>query len=125
MTVKKKDINDGQLFGLLSEKPKNNQEHNKYLNRIKNLSKKYNKIDPHKTSVNNLNIKVKSFNNFEKTKKNNSFQPLLEELKLQLIEKIKLSLHDFINTKFIYDYTMIFPNYWINYWINLKNLKNY
>jgi len=108
MTVKKKDMDGGRLFGL-PKRPIITPEHNNNLISVKNLYKEYNKINPDTISVNNLNIKVKSFNNLKKTKKNNSFQPLLEELKLQLIEKIKLSLNGFIKNKFSYDNTIPFP----------------
>ena len=102
-------MDGGRLFGLLPNKPIFHQEYNTHLKTIKNLSKRYNSIDPSKISVNNLNTKVKSFNKFTNKIKNNSFQPLLEQLKLQLIEKIKLSLQEYISTKFIYDYTIPFP----------------
>ena len=109
MTVKKKNMDGGRLFGLLPNKPIITQEHNTYLYTIKNLSKKYKTIDPRTITVNNLNTKVKSFNEFTNKIKNNSFQPLLEQLKLQLIKKIELSLHEFIQNKFIFDYTIPFP----------------
>jgi hypothetical protein len=99
----------GRFFGLIQNKPIFAPEYNTHLKTIKNLSKRYNSIDPSKISVNNLNTKVKSFNKFTNKIINNSFQPLLEQLKLQLIEKIKLSLREFISTKFIYDYTIPFP----------------
>ena len=110
MAVKKKDMDEGRgILEIFSKNQKFNQEHNTYLNTIKNLSQAYKSIDP-KISLNNLNTKVKSFIKFAKLiKNNNSFQPLLEQLKLQLIEKIKLSLNEFIHTKFILDYTLTIP----------------
>jgi len=108
MTGKKKNMDGGRLFGLLQNKPIITQAHNTYLNTIRILHKNYENINPRTITVNNLNTKVKSFNKFAKTNKNNGFQPLLEQLKLQLIEKIKLSLHEFIRNKFIFDYNIPF-----------------
>lgn len=111
MTVKKKDMDGGRrFFGLLPNKPIITQEHSTYLNTIKILHKNYKEIDPRTITANNLVMKVKSLNQFAKTNKNNSFQPLLEQLKLQLIEIIKSSLDEFIRNKFIFDYTISFPD---------------
>jgi len=110
MAQKKKDMDGGRLFGILSNKPKFIEQHNTYLNTIKNLNKSYQKINPKTISVNNLNTKVKLLNQFAKLIKNNiNLQSSLEQLKLQLIEKIKLSLNEFIHTKFILDYTLTIP----------------
>jgi hypothetical protein len=106
MTGKKKNMDGGRLLGLLKNKPKFFEEHNTYLSQIKNLSQIYNKINESKISVNNLNSKVKLFTEILKENKINEHQTFLETLKLQLIEKIKLSLSNFISTKFIYDTTI-------------------
>lgn len=110
MAQKKKTMDGGRLFGLLPKKPIITQEHSTYLNTINKLNQIYKNIDPSKISVNNLNMKVKSLRKFSNTikNKNNSFQPLLEKLKLQLIEKIKLSVNNFIHYKTSYDYTIPF-----------------
>jgi hypothetical protein len=100
MAGKKKDMDGGRLF---STKPIITQKHNVYLNTIRELYKIYENIDP-TIPVNNLNMKVRSHNKFaNKIINNKFFQPLLEELKLQLIEKTKLSLHEFIRAKFVHD----------------------
>jgi hypothetical protein len=110
MARKKKNMDGGRLFGLLPNKPIITQEHSTYLNTINKLNQIYKNIDPTKISVNNLYMKVKSLRKFSNTikNKNNSFQPLLEKLKLQLIEKIKLSVNNFIHYKTSYDYTIPF-----------------
>jgi hypothetical protein len=106
MAGKKKSMDGGKFFELLGKKPKITEDHNKYLKEIKQLSQIYNKINESKISVNNLNSKVKSFTEFSKKNTINEHQTFLETLKLQLIEKIKLSLSNFISTKFIYDTTI-------------------
>jgi hypothetical protein len=124
MAGKKKSMDGGKLFGLLSNKPIFHQEYNTHLKTIKNFSKTYKTIDPSKISVNNLNTKVKLLNRFGKTiEKYNSFQPLLEQLKLQLIEKIELSLREFISTKFIHDHTILFPELLDNLLHQLKEFE--
>ncbi len=109
MTGKKKNMDGGRLFGLLPNKPIITQAHNTYLNTIKILHKNYENIDPRTITVNNLVMKVKSLNKFAKKNKNNSIQSLFEQLKLQLIKKIELSLREFIHNKFMFDYTIPFP----------------
>ena len=111
MARKKKDMDGGlSFFEKYSKKPIFPKEHNTYLNQIKNLSQKYKNINPSNISVNNLSTKVKLLNQFAELIKNNiNLQSLLEELKLQLIEKIKLSLNEFIRNKFVLDYTLTIP----------------
>jgi len=97
MARKKKDMNGGRLFGILSNKPISTQKYNTYLTVISNLDKKY-KIINKNTSVNNLNTKVKSlkkFSNkikeeFSNKNKKELVQLLtnLEELKRLLIQKL-------------------------------------
>jgi len=101
MAGKKKNMDGGQLLSLLSKKPIITQEHNAHLNTIKNLYKIYDKINPSQISVNNLNMKVRSLNQYANKIKNNSFQPLFKQLKSQLIEIIKSSLSEFISAKFM------------------------
>lgn len=116
-------MDGGRLFGLLPNRQIFTKEHNTYLNAIKNFSKTYETIDPSKISVNNLNTKVKSLIQFADKNKNNSLQPLLEQLKLQLIEKIELSLREFISTKFIHDHTIPFPELLDNLLHQLKEFE--
>jgi hypothetical protein len=104
MTGKKKNMDGGQLLSLLPKKPIITQEHNAHLNKIRNLYKIYDRINPSQISVNNLNMKVKSLNQFSKIIENNSsLQPLFEQIKLKLIEITKLSLSEFKSAKFVHD----------------------
>jgi hypothetical protein len=106
MAGKKKSMDGGRLFGLLKNKPIFTEEHNKYLKEIQNLYKNYKNINKSKISVSNLISKVELFTDFLKKNKINVHQTFLETLKLKLIEKIKLSLHEFISTNFKYDTTI-------------------
>ena len=116
MTGKKKDMDGGKIFDSFFKKkpPSNNTKalklanSNVYLNQIKKLANSYQQINERKISVNNLNSKVKLFTEFLKKNKINEHTFLLEEVKKILIEKIKLSLHEFISNNFMYDYTIPF-----------------
>ena len=106
MAGKKKSMDGGRLFGLLKNKPIFTEEHNKYLKEIQKLNKNYNNINKSNISVNNLNSKVKSFTEISNKNKINVHEPLLEQLKLKLIDKIKLSLEKIISTNFKHDTTI-------------------
>lgn len=103
MSGKKKNMDGGKFFNNLFRR----KSHvvplltNTYLNQIKNLASSYEKIQPKTISVNNLNTKVKLLNKFAESIKNkNGFMPLLDQVKLILIEKIKLSISEFISSRF-------------------------
>jgi len=96
MAGKKKDMDGGRIFRFFNETLKL-ENSNIYLNTIKNLGKKYSIINPNNLSVNNLNTKVKSLIQFSKTIKNKQeLMPLLEQVKLILIQKLfeKLKKYD-------------------------------
>ena len=90
MAGKKKTIDGGKSFNNpspVSIEPIYNS--NIYLSIIKNLGKTYTNIEPIDLSVNNLNIKAKSLQKFSnKIKSKKELMPLLEQVKLILIEKI-------------------------------------
>jgi len=103
MAGKKKDMNGGKFFNnpFRRKSPDVPLLTNVYLNQIKNLASSYEKIQPRTISVNNLNTKVKSLNKFAESIKNkNGLMPLLDHVKLILIEKIKLSISEFISSRF-------------------------
>ena len=107
MAGKKKDMDGGRLFGFFKKKPSDNiqvlNKSNIYLNQIKKLGQTYQNINPKNISVNNLNTKVRLFTQFLKNYTINEHQFLLEEVKKILIEKIILSLTEFISSKFVFD----------------------
>lgn len=97
MAGKKKSMDGGNVFDFLKLKSSSNIEtknSNTYLSIIKGLA------DSKKNSVNQLNINVKYFNKISRNNKRNEHKPLLEQVKLILIEKIILSISEFIQSKF-------------------------
>jgi len=89
MAGKKKSMKGGEILGIQS--PIVINDSNAYLKTIKNLSNSYQQINPNKISASNLNTKVISlikFSNIIKKKNRQELLPLLDQLKLILIQKL-------------------------------------